>query len=140
PPPVQSQPLVNPSGPGCCVQYEVMLRAEPATILSGSPTKLSWWTPVQTQLNITGLGVVQSPGSATVNPTTSTTYSASVVNGGGDASFTVDVIQKATFNAKIKHIIFFVNENRSFDSYFGAMSSYRQRNNIPGYVDGFNPG
>lgn len=116
------------------------MQVEPATVLSGSPTRLSWWTPVRTQVSVTGLGVVDSPGSAIVTPTQTTTYRASVVGGSNDGSATVDVIQKATFNEKIKHIVIYLNENRSFDQYFGKLGEYRQKKGIPGYVDGFNPG
>ena len=52
--------------------------------------------------------------------------------GGGDIS-------------KIEHIVFTMQENRSFDHYFGRMPIYRDQNAIPGDVDGLpadasNPG
>ena len=45
----------------------------------------------------------------------------------------------------VNHVIFTMQENRSFDHYFGKMPAYRQERNIPGEVDGLpenasNPG
>ena len=45
----------------------------------------------------------------------------------------------ATFSASlqsIKHIIFMLQENRSFDEYFGKLNDYRIANGLPGDVDG----
>jgi len=39
----------------------------------------------------------------------------------------------------INHIILFMQENRSFDHYFGKMNEYRAAHNIPGTVDEFPP-
>jgi phospholipase C len=36
----------------------------------------------------------------------------------------------------VNHVIFTMQENRSFDHYFGKMASYRQERGIPGQVDG----
>jgi phospholipase C len=38
--------------------------------------------------------------------------------------------------AKIKHIIFVAQENRSFDTYFGKLNEYRAALGLPGNVDG----
>lgn len=37
---------------------------------------------------------------------------------------------------KVKHIVILYQENRSFDQYFGRLNVYRQKNGIPGSVDG----
>lgn len=37
---------------------------------------------------------------------------------------------------QLKHIVILYQENRSFDQYFGQLNAYRQRNGIPGTVDG----
>lgn len=47
-------------------------------------------------------------------------------NGGGNANQI----------GKVEHIIFTMQENRSFDHYFGRMPTFRDRNEIPGQVDG----
>ena len=38
--------------------------------------------------------------------------------------------------SQLKHIIFYVQENRSFDSYFGQMGQYRAQLGLPGTVNG----
>src|SRR3954470_18340494 len=40
----------------------------------------------------------------------------------------------------VEHIIFTMQENRSFDHYFGKLPQYRQANGIPGEVDGLPEG
>ncbi|HUS18821.1 MAG TPA: alkaline phosphatase family protein [Terriglobales bacterium] len=49
----------------------------------------------------------------------------------GSRSFTVPAGIES-----VKHIIIMYQENRSFDQYFGQLNAYRQRNGIPGTVDG----
>ncbi|MGE5736050.1 MAG: alkaline phosphatase family protein, partial [Acidobacteriota bacterium] len=39
----------------------------------------------------------------------------------------------------LNHIIFMVQENRSFDEYFGMLNAYRQANGMPQDVDGLPP-
>ena len=43
---------------------------------------------------------------------------------------------EVAFSETINHIIFTMQENRSFDHYFGRMPAYRQERGIPGEVDG----
>lgn len=38
--------------------------------------------------------------------------------------------------ANLKHIIFFLQENRSFDSYFGLLGQYRASKGLPNNIDG----
>jgi phospholipase C len=40
----------------------------------------------------------------------------------------------------VEHIIFTMQENRSFDHYFGQLPQYRQSKGIPGTVDGLPEG
>src|SRR5207253_9152545 len=69
-----------------------------------------------------------------------TTYFASVATTGStSASVTVNVIPRSALQTNIKHIVFLVQENRSFDNYFGRLQAYREAKGYPGYVDGFNP-
>jgi len=39
-------------------------------------------------------------------------------------------------NANVQHIIFMIQENRSFDHYFGHLNDYRQAHGLPADVDG----
>jgi phospholipase C len=43
--------------------------------------------------------------------------------------------QPGSLQSSIKHIVFVMQENRSFDHYFGMMPDYRQRMGIPGGSD-----
>ena len=54
-------------------------------------------------------------------------------------SFSSAVNVKVTNNAglsNIRHIIFFVQENRSFDNYFGRLGPYRVSKGLPNNIDG----
>ena len=56
-----------------------------------------------------------------------------------------DTPPAGSLNDSIDHIIFTMQENRSFDHYFGMLPQYRQSKGIPGTVDGLpanasNPG
>lgn len=41
--------------------------------------------------------------------------------------------------SQIKHIVWMLQENRSFDNYFGKLNDYRQANGLPADVDGLLP-
>jgi len=53
--------------------------------------------------------------------------------------FNVSVTDKTQGLSNLKHIIFFVQENRSFDDYFGMLGQYRVSLNLPNNVDGIDP-
>ena len=66
----------------------------------------------------------------TVSPTTTTTYTAEASNASGQtasAETTVTVGSSAGVT-KIQHVIFMMQENRTFDSYFGMLNPYRHSN------------
>ena len=46
----------------------------------------------------------------------------------------------ATLQTSVNHVIIMLQENRSFDSYFGKMTAYRAANGIPGTVDDLDSG
>jgi len=68
-------------------------------------------------------------GKQTVTPTATTTYTAEATGAGGIVSetSTVDVIPAASVNA-IQHVILMLQENRTFDHYFGMLNPYRKTN------------
>src|SRR6202022_4254737 len=51
-----------------------------------------------------------------------------------------NVIGGATGLQSINHIIYMLQENRSFDSYFGHLNDYRIANGLPAAVDGLPAG
>jgi len=68
-----------------------------------------------------------SGGTQTVSPTATTTYTATASNGSVMATATVTITVNATAStALINHVIFLMQENRTFDSYFGMLNPYRQ--------------
>ncbi|MCU1272558.1 MAG: Phospholipase [Acidobacteriaceae bacterium] len=58
------------------------------------------------------------------------------------ASFTTAITVTVTAASKglsnLRHIIFFLQENRSFDSYFGMLGQYKASEALPNNVDGLN--
>ena len=53
--------------------------------------------------------------------------------------FNITVTSAANGLSKLKHIIFFVQENRAFDNYFGKLGAFRASLGLPNNIDGFNP-
>jgi phospholipase C len=64
-----------------------------------------------------------------VNPTATTTYTASATGAGGKttASATVTVAPADSLQS-IGHVIFMMQENHTFDNYFGMLNPYRKAN------------
>jgi phospholipase C len=83
----------------------------------------------------------------TVSPSATTTYTATATLADGtQLKQTVTVTVNSGAVGKIKHIFFMLQENRSFDNYFGVLGAYRaqrlQQFGIqasPSDVDGFDP-
>ena len=113
------------------------ITANPASIMQGQSTTLTWQTTNASSVNITGVGAVQANGSTTVTPTQTTTYQLTASGAGGSQTASTQV----TVNAppppppgdihSVNHILIMFQENRAFDEYFGQMTAYRQRNAIP---------
>ncbi len=113
----------------------VSVTAAPATIVTGSPTTLTVTAANASQVVVTdntdnntytlsGTGGTQS-----VSPTQTTTYTATATGGGATATATVTVTVNATAStALINHVIFLMQENRTFDTYFGMLNPYRKAN------------
>jgi phospholipase C len=118
----------------------ITLTAGRGTIAKGEKVTLSWTTQNATTVSITpGVGSVNTSGSVEVAPTTTTTYTATASSAAGatkDASVTVNVVDGNAGLQNIKHVIFFMQENRSFDNYFGVLDAYRKAKGVPGDVDG----
>jgi phospholipase C len=113
----------------------VTLSAKPANITPGQQSTLTWNARGATSLSIdNAIGDVTSLPSATVSPTQTTTYTITAFDAGGHtttAEATVTVSTSAGLRT-IKHIIFMLQENRSFDSYFGQLQAYASKK-VSGY-------
>jgi phospholipase C len=132
---------INASGPGgtavpqtttVTVPLTLSLSASPSTIAAGTTVTLSWQitggTPTALSIDngVCGPCTPLAQGFATVNPVTTTTYNATATAADGStvtASATVTV--SAANSGVIKHIFFLLQENRSFDMYFGQLGAYR---------------
>src|ERR1044071_693911 len=107
------------------------LTASPATINAGQSATLTWTLTNATSAMIdNGVGSVDpAGGSVTVTPTQTTTYTLTATGAAGQqgtAQSTVTV--NAISPENIEHVIFMLQENRSFDTYFGMLNPYRQAN------------
>jgi len=117
------------------VPLVVSLTASPGTITAGQSSTLTWevtgGTPTAFTITDGSGNSVCSPcsptqGTATVTPAATTTYSASATAADGSTitqSATVTV--NSSNSGVIKHIFFMLQENRSFDMYFGQLGAYR---------------
>src|SRR5450756_1041756 len=117
----------------------VHLSASPTTINAGGQATLSWSSQGATSVLIDhGIGSVAASGSTAVSPTATTLYTA-VANGSGrtaQSSATVTVNVPAGSIESVKHIVFMLQENRTFDNYFGQLNQYREKQGLPQDVDG----
>ena len=131
---------------------KVNLTASPATSTPNQPVQLIWDVDSSvTALSIDNGGCAPCTplpkGSTTVSPSATTTYTATaMLRDGTQLKQTVTVTVNSAAAGKIKHIFFMLQENRSFDNYFGVLGAYRaqrlQQFGIqasPSDVDGFDP-
>jgi phospholipase C len=109
----------------------VTIVADPATIISGNASLLTVTATNATTVTITGTdgssySLAATGGAQSVSPTTTTTYTANATGSGGTASksVTVTVTPAGTVNS-IDHVIFMLQENHTFDNYFGMLNNYR---------------
>jgi len=121
-------------------QPTVTISASPASIVPGNSSTLTVTAANATAVTITAPGGVSYPLAATggtqaVSPTTTTAYTVTATGASGTtdatASTTVTVTPVGSVQA-IDHVIFMLQENHTFDNYFGMLNSYRQANNTNG--------
>jgi phospholipase C len=123
----------------------VSFTASPSSIAQGSSSTLTVVTTGATSVTITGTGVNQTipidktnTGTLSVQPASTTTYTA-VANGAGGASqpatAIVTVVPPGSLQS-INHVIFMLQENHTFDDYFGMLNPYRKNNGFNMGTDG----
>lgn len=117
------------------IPFTLSLTVSPATITAGSSATLGWeitgGTAASLSIADASGNAVCDPcalpkGTTTVSPGTTTTYTATAAvdaNNSIQQTATVTVTSAAT--GVVKHIFFMLQENRSFDSYFGQLGPYR---------------
>jgi phospholipase C len=114
----------------------VTMTANPLTVTAGTSSKLTVSATGATTVTVSGSDgsiyhLAATGGAQTVTPTATTTYTAEVSGSTGNASqtSTVTVIPATSLNA-VSHVIFMLQENRSFDHYFGMLNPYRHANGL----------
>ena len=119
----------------------VTLSASPSTIsTSGQAVTLTWTSNDAVTVSIDqGVGTVTPPagGTVVVNPKGTTTYTATATDPNGvTVQAKAIVTMSGALQQSINHIIWLVQENRSFDSYFGKLGLYRVSKGLPEEVNG----
>ncbi len=121
-------------------ELAITLAASKTAIQNGEKTTLQWNSQNAASVVISPApGPVGLSGTVDVIPTTTTTYIAMATSTDGKtqtASVTITVVDGAAGLQNIQHVIFFIQENRSFDNYFGKLGSYRESKGLPNDIDG----
>jgi phospholipase C len=112
----------------------VAITAKSSTITAGSSSILTVTATNATVVTVTGTNgtsytLSASGGTETVTPTATATYTAKASGADGSTSVaaTVTVIPAASLQS-ISHVLFMLQENHSFDNYFGMLNPYRKAN------------
>ncbi len=110
------------------------LVVSPSSIIAGNPATLTVSALNATQLTLTGSDgssytLPTGGGTQSVTPSSTTTYTLTVSGPGGHTTTatTVTVAASGSLNS-IDHVIFMLQENHSFDNYFGMLNPYRVAN------------
>lgn len=110
----------------------ITLTASPTSVTPGQSSTLTWVSSGGTgtiSVSISGVNGTQADsGSISISPSSTTTYTATATDGGGNtatSTATVTVVTSTGGLSTIKHIIFMLQENRTFDNYFGKLGAYR---------------
>ena len=113
----------------------VNLTATPLSITSGASSVLTATATNATQLSITGSDgssytLQPAGGTQTVSPSSTTTYTATATGAAGNVTATVTITVLPAANLQsVKHVVFMLQENHTFDNYFGMLNPYRKANN-----------
>jgi phospholipase C len=112
----------------------VTITANPATIVTGSSSTLNVTATNATKVTVSGTDgssytLAASGGTQKVSPTSNTTYTATATGSSGNVTATASVTvgPGGSVNA-IQHVIFMLQENHTFDNYFGMLNVYRHNN------------
>ena len=113
----------------------VTISANPTTITVGSSSVLTVTATNANQVSVSGndgssYTLQATGGTQTVSPTTTTIYTATATGASGDVTATATLTVNPATLQSIKHVIFMLQENHSFDNYFGMLNPYRKSNNF----------
>ena len=116
----------------------VTIAADPTSIVSGGSSVLTVTAANATSVTLTGSDsssytLQPTGGTQTVTPAANVTYTATATGTGGTASATATVsIVAAGSLQSVEHVVFMLQENHSFDNYFGMLNPYRAGKNPSG--------
>ncbi len=127
-----STSTINLTVSGSANTPTVSIHASPTSISAGSSSTLTVTASGATSVAITGndgstYSLPATGGTQVVDPTATTTYTAEAQGSGGTATATTTVTVGSAGGTKpINHVIFMLQENHSFDNYFGMLNPYRR--------------
>jgi len=113
----------------------VTINSTPTSITQGTSSTLTVTASNATQVVIsnnvdsTTYTLPGAGGTQPVSPASTTTYTATATGAGGTAAANaVITVHPAGSANSVNHVIFMMQENRSFDTYFGMLNPYRKTN------------
>lgn len=112
------------------------MSANPAAIAKGSSSVLTVTATNATQVVITdnidsnSYTLSGTGGTQSVSPASTATYTATATGAGGSATAQTAVTVFSGTVSSVNHVIFLMQENRTFDTYFGMLNPYRQANGL----------
>ena len=113
----------------------VTIAASPTSIAVGGSSTLTVTAANATTVTVSGSDgstyhLAAKGGTQKVTPTSTTTYTAEAAGASGNVSATATVTVSPAGSAQaINHVIFMLQENHTFDNYFGMLNPYRRANN-----------
>ncbi len=116
----------------------VSITAKPTTIFSGSSSTLTVVATNATAVTVTGTDgstydLQPTGGTKVVSPTATTTYTATATGAGASATATATLtVNPSATVQSVNHVIFMLQENHTFDDYFGMLNPYRIGHNTNG--------
>ena len=114
----------------------VTLSANPTTVTAGSSAVLTVTATNATGVTITGSDnssyiLATTGGTQSVTPTATTTYTATATGTTTNATATALItVTPAADLQSVNHVIMMLQENHTFDNYFGMLNPYRAANNF----------
>jgi phospholipase C len=122
----------------------VSVSASPTAIVKGQSTTLTVTAANASQVVISDntdsntYALSGTGGTQAANPTVTTIYTATATSGSVTATAKVTVaVYAAAAATPINHVIFLMQENRTFDTYFGMLNPYRQANGYTLSANGY---
>jgi phospholipase C len=112
----------------------VSMTANPSSITTGGSSTLSVTATSATAVKISGndgssYTLATTGGTEVVSPAVTTTYTATATGAQASPSAEATVtVQPASSLQAISHVIFMLQENHTFDNYFGMLNPYREAN------------